>query len=83
MRRERDGRRRPQDRRSIVPDLVEQLVDRAPAGVERGDHPSLAVTAVLEVLADLRARILDNGAVPWAQRRQIHPLQALQRREIA
>ena len=67
MRGERHRRRRPQHRGRVVPHLVEQLVDRPPAVVQRGDQPPLALEPVGDVLVELGRRVVDQRAVAGAE----------------
>src|SRR6185312_12624677 len=78
VRGERDRGGRAQERRRVGPRGVEQLVDRAGAGGERVEQGALAREPVLDVLRDLRLRILDERAVARADQRGRALAQALQ-----
>ncbi len=58
--------------RDVVPGLGQQRPLRALAALQRREQPALAHLAVLDVLGQLRLRVLDPGPVPGAD--QLDPL---------
>ena len=68
--------------RGVVPDLVEQLVGAALAGVQRRDQASLPVQPMRDVLVELGGGIVDRRPVPRADHRQLAPAQLRQAVEV-
>src|SRR4029077_818590 len=64
--------------RDVVPHLREEGAPRALPAIERGDQPALSHQTVLDVLGDLRLRVVDLGPMTGVEDLEIQPLQTLQ-----